>query len=336
MRLSLGLGGAVGLAIALALGGYYGFAEIAGGLGSAGWGVLAVIAFHPLQMIFSSLAWQALLPPPPRLRLSTFIGLRWIREAVNNLLPVAQIGGEFVGARLLRQGGVPLGVAGASVTVDLTMEMMSQIVFTLLGLALLLPGLHAPGVVPWTIAGIGVAVAIIVAFVAAQRLGLFRLIERSLIKLAQRGAAWAPLSEIAGLHRSITALYASPARLGWACGHHLISWLLGGAEVMLALHMVGVSVDLRDGLIIESLGQALRAIGFAVPASLGVQEGGYVLICGLLGISPQAAIELSLLKRIREVALGVPALIAWQVIEARRLAERVVEEASVPAVADGD
>jgi putative membrane protein len=298
--------------------------------------VLAVIAFHPVQMLFSSLAWQALLPPPPVPRLLAFIGLRWIREAVNNLLPVAQIGGEVGGARLLRQRGVPLGASGASVTVDLTMEMMTQIIFTLLGLALLIPGLHEPRVVPWAIGGIGLAVVIVVVFISAQRFGLFHLVERGLIRLAERGSAWSSLGEIAGLHRSITALYASPGRLAWACGYHMISWLLGGLEVMLALHLVGVSVDLREGLIIESLGQALRAVGFAIPASLGVQEGGYVLVCGVLGISPQAAIELSLLKRIREVALGVPALIVWQLVEARRLVDRVADDASVPVAADGD
>ncbi|HWG80761.1 MAG TPA: flippase-like domain-containing protein [Stellaceae bacterium] len=335
MKLSLALGGMAGLALALALAGYYGFAEIADGIGRAGWGVLAVIAFHPLQIVFSALAWQALVPPPPRLRAISFIGLRWIREAVNNLLPVAQIGGEFVGARLLRRRGVPLGVAGASVTVDLTMEMMSQLVFTLLGLALLVPGLHEPQVVFWTIIGISLASAIVAVFIGAQRFGMFQLIERGLIKLAERGSAWAALGDIAGLHRAIEGLYASPVRLALACGHHFISWLLGGLEVMLALHLVGVSVDWRQGLIIESLGQALRAVGFAIPGSLGVQEGGYVLICGLLGISPQAAIELSLLKRIREVALGVPALLAWQIIESRRLVGPVAE-AGVTATADGD
>jgi putative membrane protein len=286
-------------------------------------------------MLFSALAWQALVPAPPPSRTIAFVGLRWVREAVNNLLPVAQIGGEFVGARLLQRGGVPLGVAGASVTVDLTMEMTSQIVFTLLGLALLVQGLHEPRVVLWTVAGIGSAAAIIVAFIGAQRFGMFHLIERGLIKLAERGPAWAALGDIAGLHRSIEALYASPGRLARAFCHHFISWLLGGLEVMLALHLVGVSIDWREGLIIESLGQALRAVGFAIPASLGVQDGGYVLICGLLGISPQAAIELSLLKRIREVTLGVPALVAWQIIESRRLVGPIAD-ASVAATADGD
>jgi uncharacterized membrane protein YbhN (UPF0104 family) len=138
------------------------------------------------------------------------------------------------------------------------------------------------------------------------------------------------------LHRAIVALYAAPAKLGWSFACHLISWLLGGFEVMLALHLVGVSVDFREALIIESLGQAFRAVGFAIPGALGVQEGGYIIVCGLFGITPQAAIGLSLLKRIREVALGIPALITWQIIETRRLVDRSGTHASLPAGADGD
>ena len=56
----------------------------------------------------------------------------------------------------------------------------------------------------------------------------------------------------------------------------------------------------------------MRALGFAVPGALGVQEAGNILVCGWVGIGPQVAIELSLLKRIREVALGIPGLLAWQ------------------------
>jgi putative membrane protein len=334
MKLSLYLGAVLGLAIAVALVGFYGFAEIGTALAGVGWGVLAVVAFHVVQMLFSTLAWQVLLPRslPGLLPL---MRLRWIREAVNNLLPVAQIGGEFVGARLLRRASVPLSAGGASVTVDLTMEMVSQIVFTLLGLALLMPALQDPRIAQWAMAGIGVAAAIAVAFVSVQRCGLFQLIERGLVRLAEKAGS-SPCDDIAGLHRAIQALYQDPTRIGLACFYHLISWLLGGIEVMLALWLVGVSVDLRDGLIIESLGQALRAAGFAIPAALGVQEGGYVLICGLLGISPQAAIELSLLKRAREVALGVPALIVWQVIEGRRVVARIGGAARLPAAGEGD
>ena len=330
-RLSL----ALGLALTLALGGYLGFAEIASGMQDAGLGVLTVIALHPVQMVFSALGWQVLLPAPPVPGLIAFTGLRWIREGVNNLLPVAQIGGEVVGARLLRHHGVSLAAGGASVTVDLTIEILTQVFFTLIGLSLLITGLNEPGIVPWTIGAVALGAAVVALLVAAQRFGLFQILERSLVRLAKRGPAWSSLGELAGLDGAIKALYTSPARLGWSCLYHLISWLLGGLEVMLALHFVGASVDFREGLIIESLGQAFRAVGFAIPGSLGVQEGGFIIACGLFGVSPQAAIELSLLKRIREVALGIPALAAWQIIETRPLVQSVGAPARMPAEADG-
>ncbi len=111
-------------------------------LGTAGWfGIAAVIAFHLVQMLFSAAAWRSVAGPRRRgPSLRGFCVLRWIREGVNNLLPVAQIGGEFVAARLLHRRGVPLAPAIAGTVADLTMEMVTQIAFTLLGLALLLHG----------------------------------------------------------------------------------------------------------------------------------------------------------------------------------------------------
>ena len=317
------LSAGVGLAISIALIGIYGFDDIGLAIASAGLGLLAVVAFHFLQMVFSAQAWRTVLPPASAPTLAMMMGLRWIREAVNALLPVAQIGGEFVGARLLALRGVPLSAAGASVTVDLSVEMISQIIFTLFGIGLLMIRPHDAEIAQWILGATVAAAAVVIAFVLTQRFGLFRLIESGLVKFA-RLTGWSIWGQVQGLHEQIVAIYRDPQRLGLACGHHLISWLLGGIEVMLALHFLGAEVDLREGLIIESLGQAFRALGFAIPGSLGVQEGGYILVCGLLGLGPQAAIELSLVKRIREVVLGVPGLIAWQVIEGRRLLGHVV------------
>ncbi len=70
-------------------------------------------------------------------------------------------------------------------------------------------------------------------------------------------------------------------------------------------------------MVIESLGQALKAAGFAVPGALGVQEGGYIVICQAFNLSPEVAIALSLVKRLREVVLGVPGLITWRMLGTR-------------------
>jgi uncharacterized membrane protein YbhN (UPF0104 family) len=106
-------------------------------------------------------------------------------------------------------------------------------------------------------------------------------------------------------------------------GYHFVSWLLGGVEALVGLRVLGVAAGPREALIIESLGQAFRAMGFAVPGGLGVQEGGVILVCGLLGIDPRSAIELSLLRRLRELALGVPGLLAWHWVEGARSARIV-------------
>jgi putative membrane protein len=321
MKTPVIIGTLIGLALAIGLIVMSGAREIGQAILAAGWGIVAVIALHVPQMICSGQAWRSVVlspavPPPP-----AFLGLRLIREAVNALLPVAQIGGEFVGARLMAFKGVPLSAAGASVTVDLTLEMVSQVAFTLLGLGLLLVDLQDMQIVRWTLLGVVGALGIVAAFVLSQRFGLFAVLERGLLRLAER-QNWKGLKDVAGLHQDIVSLYKSPRRLCLGTGYHFLSWLLGGLEVMAAFHVVGVPVGLRESLIVESLGQAFRALGFAIPGALGIQEGGLVLACALLGIDQQSAIELSLLKRVREVVLGVPGLLAWHWIEGRHQARK--------------
>ena len=63
----------------------------------------------------------------------------------------------------------------------------------------------------------------------------------------------------------------------------------------------------------------MRAAAFAIPGALGVQEGGYVLLGQVLGIGPETSLALSLSKRVRELTLGIPGLVAWQIEEANAL-----------------
>ncbi|HMJ49089.1 MAG TPA: hypothetical protein VK440_00755, partial [Burkholderiales bacterium] len=69
-----------------------------------------------------------------------------------------------------------------------------------------------------------------------------------------------------------------------------------------------------------SLIYALKSLAFFVPLGAGVQEGGYVLIGGLLGLSPDLALAVSLLKRARDLIIGLPALLVWHHIERRNMA----------------
>ena len=318
MRWTAAIGTLAGLGVGAWLLASAGVAEVLRLLGVAGWGIAAVAAFHLVQLLFSALAWRAIALPAGARQptLGAFVRLRWIREGVNNLLPVAQIGGEVVAARLLRRRGVPLPLAVAGSVGDLTMEMLTQIAFTLLGLGLLALLVGESGVSGTVLAGLALAALGAAGFVGAQWFGLAGLIERGIMRLSN-SFGWAPLGEIGGLDAAIRDVWRRPAHLALAALHHAVSWLLGGLEVCLALHVLGTDVGLGEGIVIEALGQALKAAGFAVPGAIGIAEGGYVVVCHLFGLSPDIAVALGLIKRIREVALGVPALFAWQWLEGR-------------------
>jgi len=76
-------------------------------------------------------------------------------------------------------------------------------------------------------------------------------------------------------------------------------------------------VSLPAMVMVESLIFTLRSVAFVVPGALGVQEVGYLALAPVAGISPEALLALSLAKRARDVAIGLPTLIAWQLLEAR-------------------
>jgi glycosyltransferase 2 family protein len=71
--------------------------------------------------------------------------------------------------------------------------------------------------------------------------------------------------------------------------------------------------------VIESLLYAARSAAFIVPNAVGVQEGAYVLLGAGLGLTPEMGLALSLLKRGRDLAIGLPPLAAWQLLESSRL-----------------
>src|SRR5262249_18788749 len=128
----------VGLAMFTALLAAHGASEVGAALRTAGAGLLCVAIYHLLPMLADALGLRRLLPAELRPPVRTMLRARWIGESVNGLLPVLQVGGNVVKASLLARTGVGGAVAGASVVVDVTLVMLTQVVFTVVGLALLL------------------------------------------------------------------------------------------------------------------------------------------------------------------------------------------------------
>jgi len=306
ISLIIGFSGLVGLLL------WQGIGEVADTLATAGWGLLVVTAFHLIPMLSSSACWRTLLPSQYRLPLSQLLIARWIGESVNSMLPVAQIGGEFAKARWIMRHAIPSDVAGSSVVVEVTVSLLTQVIFTIIGLATLLfyLDLNSDLVVEITI-GTGVMVTLLIAFYSSQRQRLFEKTASLLGKVAG-GKQWLSLSGgAAKLDQAIVDIYRHKKIVAAASAWRLSSWLIGSGEVWLIMYFLGQPVSLTEAFLLESLGQAIRAAGFLIPGSLGIQEGGFLLLGSVLGIPPQTALALSLGKRVRELILGLPGLLVW-------------------------
>ncbi len=276
----------------------------------AGWVLPATVSVFLVQLILASQAWRVSLGPSGVGRAS-MLRLRWIREGINALLPVAQVGGPVVGAQLLVRLGVAPALATAGTVLDVTLEAVSQLLFTLCGMGVLLATSRSHVWLAWVGGGLAVTALSMAGFVALQRLGGLRWLETAMAGLAGRWPGLAGWS-LRGAHERLMARQSDHRALAVAFALHLASWALGGVEVWLVLAALGHSVPMLDALVIESLGMAAHSAGFAVPGAVGVQEGGFVLVCGLFGVAEETALALSVLKRVREAVVGVPALVSWQ------------------------
>ncbi len=306
-----------GLALTIVLVVATGWADILAAVRSVGWWLLAITGVRLVELALAGIAWGCLLGNDVLRRPWLYVGVRLVRESINALLPVLQVGGDLVGGRLLTFRGVPAGPAAASVLVDILIQASTQFAFTAVGLVALVLTVGGGPVARWAGVGLLVFAPALLGFFLAQRYGLLRLVEGWLIRAGQR---WPQASLGPGirLHEAVQRVYRRPGRLLVSALVHLTGWFVCVAEVWIALAAMGHEPSLASALVIESLGQAVRGAAFAIPGALGVQEGGYVLVGALFGVPPSTAVALSLVKRVPDLATGIPGLLAWQVLETRR------------------
>ncbi len=311
----------LGLILALAIIASQGFGAVTQAFAAVGYGLAVVTAIRAVELAGAGLGWRIIFPPEAKATLAQCIWVRFIREAINMLLPVAQVGGEIAGARIMTFFGVPAALSGASVLVDIFMQVVSLFLFTLTGIGIFAADGADNELLGPILYGAGIMGLALTGFFLAQRFGGAKLIDRGLMVMADK-VGWSALANLASLHDNLVRIYGDLPRLALAMLVHIGVWFVGALEVLVALDLMGFPVSFADAVVIESLGQAVRAAAFLVPGALGVQEAGFIAICGAFGIPAPAALALSLVKRVPELILGPPFLFAWHAHEAKALARR--------------
>jgi putative membrane protein len=317
MRLALLLGTALCIGLVLR----EGLGPILALLALAGWSLLWLVPLHALPLLLDTMGWRTLLRAtgiePRAIGPARLFAIASVREAVNRLLPVANVGGEIVGIRMLcRAGGDATAVAavGASVVAEVLLTIISQLLFAAAGVLILL---HLTGKVAIA-SDLLLGLALCLPLVG----GLYMLIHRgSIFARLLRGVEGmldlpsqlrGLLTQAMALDACLRDLLGHTAALLATLGWQLVSFAAGAIETWLALRWLQHPVGFGTAVALESLTQAIRHFIFVVPAGLGVQEAGLVGFGYLLGLGNDASIALSLAKRMREILFGVPALVYWQ------------------------
>jgi putative membrane protein len=292
------------------------------------WVIAGIVAYHSVPIFLDAIAWWVLFPKSERISLGHLFWMRWIGESVSTLVPSAAVGGDIVRARLAALKGVPLAIAAGTVIVDLTLGVFVTAGFTIVGLLLLVHATGQTSFVGPTLVGIVVALCAFGGFYFAQRWGMFGFIGRLISRLAG-SKEWQSLVEHGEtLDEAVRSLYVRRRGLVACCAWTILSFIAASGEIWIALYGMDLPASFLNALILQSTAFTIRAAAFAVPGGLGVQEGGYVFVGSLLGIPGESAFALSLIMRLRELSLGVPGLVTWQLIEGRRLLRGRTEPAS--------
>jgi putative membrane protein len=281
-----------------------------------GWRGFAILYLYQFGLfVILGTAWYVLVPASCHARARVFIWARMVRDASSDLLPFSHLGGILLGARSAASHGVPPPVAFGSVVTDVTTEMLAQIAFSALGVVILMA--FTPhnsltfSLTSSAACGLLVIMLSCAAFFAFQRYG--RTFTIKLLSRLLPGAA--PVTDaVAG---QIAAIYRRPAKVGFSVLFHCGGWVASALSTWIALLLMGVHARVWTVLAIESLVCAVRSMAFLVPGGLGVQEAAYAAIAPLFGIGAEIGLAVSMLKRARDVAVGLPILMLWHWSESR-------------------
>lgn len=321
MKRLAGLFALIGLAAATMVLLWSGFPQILAALRVAGWGILWTSLFHLVPMLCCVIGWRMLIPGRTRPSLVYFFYILWLRSSVNNMLPVARIGGEVVAVRVMMKHGLRKTVAIASTVVELTTSVLAVFLFNIIGIAMFVIHVGDKTIGLKLAGGLLFALPAMAAMLAVQKFGFFGLLDR-IFKLMFRDTWQKYAGNVRILDRAVHATYLRGGRVLGCAFWQLAAWVMGTGEIWLALHFLGHSLSLAESFMLESIIQAASSAAFAVPGALGVQEAGFLFFGQMLGLTPDIAAAMAVIRRCRDVLIFVPGLIAWQVQEGRWLLRR--------------
>ena len=266
---------------------------------------LAIIGLALGWLFLQACAWSLIQAAHfRRIPLSSLFRAKIIGDTLNALIPTASVGGDAARAFLVRRHA-PLEEAIPGVLVDKTVEFASGSLFLAAGFLLSLLFVDLPG---WMD-------AVAAACLAGMAFGV-----TGLVLLQKRGAAWTldrlgrivPVvrrfvarkeEAIRAFDRNLRLVYGRrDARTVAAAALHFAARVLGAAEVLIVMKVLGSPVPFIEAVFIAAGVSIVNTALFVVPGHLGVMESAHVLILRSLGFAAGTGLGVGLIRRLRKLA----------------------------------
>jgi glycosyltransferase 2 family protein len=275
------------------------------------------LIFLPYIAVYccDTLGWRLAFGPSLPVHFHILYLTRIAGEAINNLTPFAYLGGEPVKAHMLTRFQVPIIQGMAASIIAKLLISISQFFFVILGGILALSHLATRPDILWPLVVIIVAVGVLLAGLSyGLRVGLFTILFSVLDRWRLTPAfleRWR--AQLRQLDQTIVAFYRHhPAYLMLSLGLHFVGWVVGTLEVLAIFYAVGIPISIAEAVAIEALASVVKAVAFFIPGSLGVQDGGNVLLLAVFGYPSSFGLTFSLVRRMREllwISLGLLVLL---------------------------
>jgi uncharacterized protein (TIRG00374 family) len=269
-----------------------------------GWWWPLVLLPYGLVNWIEAISWKLLLPSSQdRPSLTRLFWLRLGGEALNTLTPTAGLGGEPFKASRLAARGVSWQEATASIVIHKGVAVLSLALYILLGLALVPFLLSLSSSLLWLLsAGAMLLAAGALIFIFLQGrdpcVQGIRLLERfGLCPLALKEKE----QDLESLDAQMAAFYREhPGRGFLSLALFFLSWMTHAIEVFLIFWLLGHPISWGLAVCLDALAMLFTALGFFIPVSLGVQDGGNILLALGFNLGATLGAAFSIIRRLRE------------------------------------
>ena len=273
-----------------------------------------LIFAHIPTLYFDALSWKMLMK-------RNYLGIywcfiiTWVSQTGGKVMPTGNVTGEFIRMYLSVKKGMKLSEASSTVIGDLALATFSLLIMSVFSLMIVIFSNQEFSIVKGENKYLGFSILFLILASIVFCIMIRKRVLKFLIRKSSRFMTLKLKKNIiSNLIKFDFELYLLSYRLKtvfFALIVRAMGWVGGALEIFIFLLIIGVNINFMDVIIIESFTAIMRAMAFFIPAGLGVQEFAFVLVGNFVGLTSPIAFAVAIGRRIREILVGIPALIAW-------------------------